>query len=142
MKILLDTTYLLPRLGVKVPEVMPTLRLLKGRSDLKLYYSPFSLLEALGKILKGRYELTRLETGLVSITTRFVEATPSPIGYLMAAKLRQMGHKDLIDLLLYATAKDRGLRLLTRDYDLLGFLRKAGEKLDAVITEEDLFHEI
>ncbi|MEZ0248994.1 MAG: PIN domain-containing protein [Thermoproteus sp.] len=138
MRILLDTTYLLPILGVKVPEVTPALRALRGRGDLELYYSPFSLLEALGKIVKGRYDPRSLEAGLTSIAARFGEVTPSPSGYLKAAELRQRGHRDLIDLLLYATARDRGLRLLTRDLDLLGFLRKAGEDLDVVVTEEEL----
>ncbi|MEL9990088.1 MAG: PIN domain-containing protein [Thermoproteus sp.] len=138
MKILPDTTYLLPILGVKVPEVMPALRALRGRDDLELYYSPFSLLEALGKIAKEKHDPKRLGAGLMSIAARFNEATPSPSGYLKAAELRQKGHGDLIDLLLYATARDRGLRLLTRDLDLLDFLRKVGEDLDAVITEEEL----
>jgi len=49
--------------------------------------------------------------------------TPTTRGYVKALELRRKGFGDLIDLLLYATSKTRGLLLLTRDAALVEFLK-------------------
>jgi len=60
IKILLDTTYLLPIVGIDVEDIEETITLLKSlrkESRLEIYYSQFSILEILGKISKLRYDL-------------------------------------------------------------------------------------
>lgn len=59
-------------------------------------------------------------------------------GYLRALTLRALGHKDLIDLLLYTTSVTRGLIFLTRDEELIDFLRGAGESIRNIIREREL----
>ena len=64
-RILLDTTYILPVLGVRVKgieDVIAKLRTLYLKGEVELYYSPYSLFEALGKISE-----TSVEEGLLSI---------------------------------------------------------------------------
>jgi PIN domain nuclease of toxin-antitoxin system len=41
-------------------------------------------------------------------------------------RLYSLGHRDLFDNLLYATAATSGLSFLTLDSELLGFLKKSG----------------
>ncbi len=43
----------------------------------------------------------------------------------------------MIDLLLYATAVTRDLKLLTRDKSLIQFLMREGEPINNVLSEED-----
>ncbi|WP_243678020.1 hypothetical protein [Vulcanisaeta distributa] len=57
---------------------------------------------------------------------------------MKALKLkRRGGFNDLIDLLLYATAVTRDLKLLTRDKSLIQFLMREGEPINNVLSEED-----
>ncbi len=55
-----------------------------------------------------------------------------------ALKLRSLEFRDLIDLLLYTTAKTRKLRLLTKDQEFINFLKQIGENTMYIITEEEI----
>ena len=129
-RILLDTTYILPVLGVRVKgieDVIAKLRTLYLKGEVELYYSPYSLFEALGRISE-----TSVEEGLLSIREpgTFIE------GYLRALRLKSEGFGDLIDLILYSTALTKGLRFLTRDKKLIKFIEDSGE--DVFLSEEEL----
>lgn len=95
---------------------------------------------ALGKISRTEYDPKRVEDGLTSIFELgvFSPALPTVRAYLRALKFRAKGFKDLIDMLLYFTARERGLKFLTRDGELLEFLEKSGEELECVVLEEEL----
>ena len=70
LRILLDTTYLLPILGVEVPGVDGVLRTLKElytQGKVALFYSPFSFLEAIGKIARIPHDVNRVRDGLSAI---------------------------------------------------------------------------
>ena len=71
-----------------------------------------------------KYDEKRVHLGLISIGETFELIYPTIEGYIKALKLRSKGYKDLIDLLLYTTSMSRRLLFLTRDYELLEFLRK------------------
>lgn len=141
-RILLDTTYLLPILGVEVKEANHTLkkvRTLHLEGRIKLYYSPFSLLEALGKIAKSPFDEERIRNGLTSITKSrvFTEILPTASGYLEALKLRSKGFTDLIDLLLYQTAATNHLKWLTKDQKILSFIKKMGKNQKPILQEKE-----
>jgi len=143
LKILVDTTYLLPILGVDVPGTEEVLEALKGlyeRGKAMLFYSPFSLLEAIGKIAKMHHAANRVRDGLLAITRSgvFRIALPSPDGYVRALIGRARGFRDLIDLLLYMTARDNGIRLLTRDEELIELVRSMGENTGVFLSEEEI----
>ncbi|MCD6444508.1 hypothetical protein J7L70_05865 [Candidatus Bathyarchaeota archaeon] len=103
------------------------LRTLYLKGEVELYYSPYSLFEALGRISE-----TSVEEGLLSIREpgTFIE------GYLRALRLKSEGFGDLIDLILYSTALTKGLRFLTRDKKLIKFIEDSGE--DVFLSEEEL----
>ncbi len=140
VRILLDTTYLLPIVGVDVEGVGEALKALKrlyrlGRVE--IYYTPFNILEILGKLSRIGYDGERVRLGLASIREAFRVTHPTPAGYVKALELRRKGFKDLIDLLLYVTSKTRRLGFLTRDLGLIRFLEEVGEDTRNIIYEED-----
>jgi len=135
----LDTTYLLPIIGVYVDNAEKPLSILEKlyRSGaVEIFYTPFSLLEIVGKLSKLKYDKRRVEIGLKAIRSRFKMVTPTTRGYVKALELRRKGFRDLIDLLLYTTSKTRGLLLLTRDAALVEFLKTVGEDTSNIVLEE------
>ena len=54
-----------------------------------------------------------------------------------ALKLYELGHADLIDNMLYADARQMGLKLLTLDEELRDFILNAGLE-DVFITLDEL----
>ena len=143
LEILLDTTYLLPILGVDVPgvrEVLEAVEKLYKRNRALLFYSPFSLLEAVGKMARMPHDIDRVRSGLSAIIESgvFRTALPSLDGYVETLIGRVRGFRDLIDLLLYTTARDNGIRFLTRDEELIEFIRGMGEDTSVFLSEEEL----
>ncbi|ABL79104.1 hypothetical protein Tpen_1709 [Thermofilum pendens Hrk 5] len=137
----MDSTYLLPIVGVNVEGVEGTLALLKKLRDsgvAEYYYTQFNILEIVGKLSRVGYNSSRALAGLASIFEEFIEESPTVEGVMKALELRRKGHRDLIDLLLYTTSLTRGLLFLTRDVHLVGFLKKQGEPTHNVILEEEL----
>ena len=139
-KILLDTTYMLPIVGIHVEHierVLVLLRKLYTKRTIEVYYTPFNMFEILGKLAKIRCSKERVVLGLASIKEAFKVTYPTMEGYLKALELRKKGFKDLIDLLLYVTSFTREIWFLTRDIELIEFLRKQGENISYVIYEGD-----
>ena len=144
VRILLDTPYLLPILGVEVVGTARVLEILKRLSlsgEIDIYYSPFSLFEALGKISKLKYDPEVVEQGLAAILEEFKPSLPSARAYMKALELKKRGFSDLVDLLLYATALANRLKLLTRDRELVEFLEKHGEDAVSIILEDAFVEE-
>jgi len=141
LRILLDSTYILPMLGVEVEGVedaLTTMGRLRREERARFYYTTFNILESLGKIARLEYDHRVVAAGLSLIEGEFEQAQPSVAGYLKALELRRGGFRDFIDLLLYATAATRNLLFLTRDRDLISFLERRGEDTGIIIYEEDL----
>ena len=89
----MDTTYLLPVAGVEVEGVdaaLRTLARLYHRETVEVYYTPFNLLEMLGKLSRtGSYGRESVRPGLVSIRESFRVTHPTTAGYLEALELRE-----------------------------------------------------
>ena len=141
--ILLDTSFLLPILGFNLgPRVEEGLRRLR-RGETALYYSQFSILEALWtavrSIRRGRFNAERFRAGLLSLTfsPRFTRITENIEVYMEALKLYEMGHEDLIDNILYQDSSVLNLKFLTLDEELREFIRGRGLR-DTTITPEEL----
>ncbi len=138
LKVLLDSTYLLPILGIKVEgtdEALVTLNKLWKSRILEVYYTPFSILEILGKISRVKYDRNIVRTGLSLINEKFKLIHPTTEGYMKALELRSKGFKDLIDLLLYVTSLTQRVKFLTRDDALINFLENQGEELGNIVHE-------
>jgi len=144
LKLLLDSTYLLPIVGVEVEGVKNILILLKKLRDENIaeyYYTPFNLFEIIGKLSKLKYDPDRVAAGLTAIEEEFKIIQPNREGYLKALALRAKGYRDLIDLLLYTTSQTTNLMLLTRDYTLIEFLKKNHEDTSNIVDEKKLIEE-
>jgi len=128
MRILIDTSFLLPSLGVEVAGAAGTLEKLKKN---EFYYSNFSVLECLWVLAslerkKVTIEMETVETGLKSIERSYNRVVEDAEVFLNALKLRRAGHTDFIDCLLYAISLREGLKFLSFDTELKEFVQKRG----------------
>ncbi len=133
-RILIDTSFLLPALGIEVEkEVMDVIPLFR---KLDVYYLEASLLEALWKSLKliPRDKLSRIEIGIEAIRKTYKLLTPTATAYIEAMKIYYMGYRDFIDALNYASAKLSNMMFLTIDYSFIDFLEKHGYTVKGVVV--------
>ena len=132
MRVLLDTSFLLPTLGVDTgPEALGCLKRL-GEADAKINYSSFSILESLWtlarSIRKETFDMETFRLGLRSImeSGRYNRVAEDSEVYGEALKIYKLGHKDMIDNILYASSLRLDLRLVTLDQNLKEFIEKHG----------------
>jgi len=134
LKVLLDTTFLLPTLGVDVGEEVKTALKVLNERRAEIYFSRFSILESLwvsAKLLReGRFEPERFYEGLKSIIRggRYREVKESLEIFIQALEIYTLGHRDMIDNILYSTSKILNIRLLTTDEELKEFIKSKGLK--------------
>lgn len=127
--ILLDTSFLLPTLGIDTgKEVLKTLKkLTEIKAD--IHYSSFSILESLGIAAhlsqKGQLDTERFKQGLTSImkATTYKKIPENSSTFNEALKLHLLGHKDMIDNILYTSSIHLNLKLLTLDAELKKFIK-------------------
>lgn len=145
LKLLLDSTYLLPIIGIQVEDIENALILLKKLRDedkAEYYYTPFNLFEIIGRLSKLRYDPERVATGLMAIEEEFKLIQPTREGYLKVLALRAKGYRDLIDLLLYTTSQTTNITFLTRDYTLINFLNKHNEDISNILDEKNFLQKM
>lgn len=141
-RILLDTSFLLPSLGIEVEQSVTEILSKLSDGKIKPFYSNLSLLEsswmAIKQIKKGNYQDAIFRKGLLSITkTGYYEVVPTDANdYLVALSFYQNGHTDMIDNLLYATALSNRCHFLTIDYELRRFINDIQFE-NVVLTPED-----
>ncbi len=143
LRVLLDTSFILPTLGIDVgKEILVGLEKL-SEIRAEIHYSRFSILEALwiaARLAKNKVlDVERFERGLRSIleSNRYVEVPVKAEVFSEALRLWVMGHKDIIDNILYATTIVFDLKLLTLDAELREFIHDKGLR-DTLITPKDL----
>ncbi len=124
MKVLLDTSLLLPTLGVDVERADKILKKLRNH---KLYYSDFSILECLWVVSslkkKGQFDRDSFETGIRSIFECYAKAEINAEIILRAFEIYEMGHKDIIDCILYSIALGNDTKFASLDNELKEFVR-------------------
>jgi len=139
-KLLLDTSFLLPILGFETSDRV--MRAFCKLSSYELYYNDVSILEALWKIVKVvkgvEEELSRIVEGITAIRETMKYAAIDGKAVENAVYMYKLGHKDMVDNLLYSVAVSRNLKLLTIDKDLVEFLEKHSLARDIVISPEEL----
>lgn len=131
-KAVIDTTYLLPFFGIKVRglEAKDVLQL-KDELRVDLYYPMLLLPELAAKIAREMAKrglrkiprqasealtalLAETDVGLIEPRIEHIET---------AIMLKALGHPDIFDCILYATALHENAILITRDQELVEFLR-------------------
>ncbi|MFQ5832434.1 MAG: PIN domain-containing protein [Candidatus Thorarchaeota archaeon] len=142
-KILLDTSFLLPTLGIEVErEVVQTISRI-DQEQTQLFYSEWSFLEsswvAIRLLRQKKFEEPVYRRGLLSITKTHVydTITMDPHDYLTALTFFQKGHSDMIDNLLYAAALREGCKFLTIDEEFSRFISK-NDLENAILTPKDI----
>lgn len=136
-RVLIDTTFLLPALGIDVEE--EALEAIRFFPRLEVYYLEAGLLEAMWKVLKlvPPSRLGRVELGLRAIRRTYKVLAPAPRAFTEAARIYHEGHQDYIDALHYAAAWAEGTRLLTIDYSFIEFLEEHGYQVEGVVYTPD-----
>jgi len=152
LKVLLDSTYLLPSFGIKVEglrdEDLVRLREAAIKGKVEFCCLTVVWVEVIGKVCR---EARRLRTDLEEIKEildiavkslleskfyKWVEPTPETVK--LAFKLRLLGHGDVIDNLLYATSVTNNMVFLTMDKSLKDFLLKQGYKTENLMDHLQL----
>jgi predicted nucleic acid-binding protein len=137
VKILLDTSFLLPIIGIRVREVEDLLERLwtrYKRGEVEVYYTELNILEIAWKLSKIHYNPIAVKRGLMSIERNFVIAPLKHTSLIKALELRRKNFRDLIDLLLYSIARENNLQFLTLDKELINFLESVGEDTNIILT--------
>jgi len=137
-KVLFDTSYILPTLGISVgPAIERNIKLLT-EVGVEIYYSRLSILESLWvaarTIQDGSFDPERYRLGLRSIIDGggYKRVDEDSQIFTEALKLYSLGHKDMIDNMLYASAVHLNMRLVTRDRELEKFVLE--KKLKNVLS--------
>ncbi len=119
MKILIDTSFILPPLGIDVGESV--LNTIKEFDKHEIYFTELSLIEAMWvirRLLKEgiKVDFKIVKTGLKSVIKTYRLLRIPISAYINAVNDRR--HNDLIDMIIYYTAKAYNLKLLTLDKKL------------------------
>jgi hypothetical protein len=132
LKVLLDTSFILPSLGIDVgEEVLEGLRRLEA-SRAEIYYSGFSVLESLwvsARLLaRTAFNMEGFRLGLRSVIEggRYRKVDESSQVFSDALELYFLGHRDMVDNVLYACSTNLGLKFLTVDAELKEFVGGRG----------------
>lgn len=145
VKVLLDSTFLLPTIGVQVKEISERdlKSLAKFREKMEYYCLNQSLVEVVGKVAKNCKEeelLEIIELGLRSLleSNAYKWINPTADALIEAIELKVKGHRDIIDNMLYATAHKMEMYLLSIDKDLYEFLKDQGYDTSFILNVSEL----
>ena len=142
LRILLDTSFLLPTLGIGVEEATyRALKTLKSMRNTELYYLEEGLMEAIWVVIRflDKIPLEVIEKGVEAIRRDYKVLYPDGRIIVEALKIYKLGHKDIIDALYYTTAKATNIKWLTIDKYFISFLEKQGYNVkEAILTPEKL----
>ena len=142
LRVLVDTTFLLPALGFSIEEeaeeIIPLFR------KVEVFYLEIGLVEAMWKIIKlvPPQKLSRVELGIEAIRRTYHLLEPPPSAYVTAIQIYDEGHKDYVDALYYATARACNVSLLTIDYSFIDFLKERNYKVEGVVVTPKILKSI
>ncbi|MHC1600799.1 MAG: PIN domain-containing protein [Candidatus Nezhaarchaeales archaeon] len=153
MKILLDTTYLLPTFGIEVKgltsEDILKLRRLVVNGNIELYCSSVIWPELLGKVFREINKQKKSENFDITMAIRalfnpkfYKWIKPGRRSIELAYNLRRLGHPDMIDNILYALSVTRKMIFLSMDLDFKNFLIKRGFSVSSFLTHNELFEKL
>ncbi|MEM1646488.1 MAG: PIN domain-containing protein [Ignisphaera sp.] len=119
MRVLIDTSFILPALGIDVGEEV--LENIKKFPSHEIYFTELSLVEAMWimkRLIKRgeKVDYNAVKVGLKSLFNTYKLVKIPRLAYIKA--LKDDRHRDLIDLLIYYTALIYKMRFLTLDEKL------------------------
>jgi len=153
LKVLLDSTYLLPSFGIEVEglqnEHIIQLREAVIKGKIRFYCLTVVWVEVIGKVFR---ESQRLKLDIEEILDIAIKSLlesgfyewiqPTSEAVKLAFKLRKLGHRDNIDNLLYATSITNNMIFLTMDENFKNFLLKEGYKVNNLMNHTQLLLKI
>ena len=137
-RLLIDTTFILPALGVDVEE--EAYEAIGKFEDYKIFYLEVSLLEAMWSILK-RVEFgdsSTVKIGLEAVRDTYSRIEVSAGHFIKAWEIYTTAHRDFIDDLLYSVSLTEGIPLLTLDKKLAENLKGKGYPTKNILFPENL----
>jgi len=153
VKVLLDTSFLLPIVGIRIKDIKDKdLRILEKLSYEKkvtFYVSEIIWVEFVGIIHKLIRKTSKNNRDDIINTISIGLSSLKQSGYInwinigcreieYALLLKEKGHKDVIDNLLYSIALLRGMYFLSIDTKFINFLKANNFKTNMFITPEEL----
>ena len=138
-KVIVDTSFLLPYVGLRVKEVSD--EVMDWLEGIELYYPYAMVPELIGVVLKEARKM-RLGTipeqalrGLNSIMYGDTIHLITPVDQDLSTTydLIKSGLSDLFDAILYATSRRTGITAITVDETLVDFLKKHGYSTDKIL---------
>lgn len=152
-RIILDTTFVLPFFGIKINlgfNFRENLKIMwnESRKDFELVLPSICLIESFYKLLseyrdRENFEiLNRYQLILPTILNSKVEIFNPELNQkasLIAAKIRDIGHPDIMDCWIAASAVVLNGILLTEDNELKSLLRSIPERKDMKIWSWNTF---
>ncbi len=139
-KVLLDTSFLLPILGFQTSDKV--MKAFEKLGSYELYYNDISLLEALWKIVKviegTKKQVSRIKEGIRAIEDTMIQVSIDEASIENAIYMYKLGHKDIVDNILYSIALSNDLKLLTVDKELIEFINKHDLARHNIILPEEL----
>ena len=147
-RVVVDSTYLLPSLGISIKNLKTEdVQLIsKFRENIEYCYPAPLLTELVAKAAKeaSKKKLKSLPgeavEGFKALLAGLGVAVelPDPNGLVLAAELWIKGHRDIMDNIAYAHAAKTQAYFMTMDEAFKHFLSQKGYTLDIVITHLDL----
>ena len=149
IKILVDTTYLLPTFGIAVKKLrekdLMRLREIRMKELVKYYCLDVIWVELIGKVHKEMEKQKCSVDRIIELAIRSLEETdfyewisvPTE-AIILASKLRKIGHKDVIDNILYATAVVKDVVFLSMDNEFKKFLESNNLDSDRIKSHNEL----
>lgn len=149
LKVLLDSTYILPSFGIEVEELsvdhIIRLREAAVKGKVKFYCLSVVWVEVIGKIYREKERLRKDVDDVIDVAVKSILEsdfykwlTPTSNTVKIAFKLRMLGHRDNVDNLLYATSTENNMLFLTMDEEFKKFLLKNNFKADNLIDHKNL----
>ena len=132
-RVLVDTSFLLPALGVEVEdEVLEAIKLFR---KIDVLYLELGLVEALWKVIRvvPSSKLDRVRVGVEAIRNSYRIVEPPVNAYIEAIEIYRRGHRDFVDALHYATARNLGIPWLTIDRSFIEFLSRNSYPIEGVV---------
>ena len=152
IRVLVDSTYILPAFGIKViglgDEVLLKLERLRIRRLVNFFYTDIIWVEIIPKVEKEyrdrNIELTpeTFESIIESLYETFTNIAPGLKALREAYRLRMLGHRDMIDNLLYGIAVENNLYLLSQDRVFKEFLRRNNLSYEVLLDHQELFKRV
>ncbi len=147
--VLIDSSYILPALGIEVRGVsnkdLGELDRLYRSGKVSFHYTSVIWIEIIPKIVReyskiGLFNpIQRINDVILILQNTFKHIEPGRQALIEATRLRQLGHRDMIDNILYGVAVENNLYLLTMDSTFKEFLKTHNLKHEILLTHKQLF---